>query len=176
MVTEVDKNGEGDYGIGAKLRTLLGIIAHSAPFKPNIVRLADRIQINRQTLLGYIHYLAQAGLIRELHKRSKGISALQKPDKIYLENTNMMFAFRELPPEIGTVRETFLQNQLSRDHVLNYPDVGDFVVDGTYTLEVGGKNKTPRQIADVPNAYVVADDIEYGFHNTIPLWLFGFLY
>ncbi len=159
-----------------KLKQLLYIIAESAPFIPNISRLSDRIGINRQTLLGYLHNLEEAKLIHILFKKSRGLSALQKPDKIYLENTNLMYLFQGAKADRGNLRETFFVNQLQCDHKIHYTEQGDFLIDGTYTIEVGGKNKTGKQIRGIENSFIAADNLEFGHGNTIPLWLFGFLY
>jgi hypothetical protein len=105
-----------------------------------------------------------------------GISVLQKPDKLYLENTNFSYAISYELPNIGSIRETFFLNQLLQNHQVTYPDKGDFLVDNKYLFEIGGKNKTGKQIAGVENAFIAADNIEYGYDNKIPLWLFGFLY
>lgn len=167
-----------DISYVIKLKQLMGIIAESAPFVPNISRLSDRIGINRQTLIAYLHYLREARLINSLYKEAYGIGALTKPDRIFLENSNLMHLFAGGPAasDRGTERETFFFNQLSPAHELRYPEQGDFLVDNTYTVEIGGKNKGRRQLRGVDNAWVAADDIEYGHGRTIPLWLFGFLY
>ncbi len=159
-----------------KLKRLLSIIAESAPFIPNITRMSDRIKINRQTLIAYLHYMEEAKLITGIYKRSRGLGALQKPDKIFLENTSLMYLSAGAEPDKGNLRETFLVNQLSFGHELHYPESGDFLVDRKYTIEAGGKNKTGEQLKNVEEAYIAADGIEYGYGNTIPLWLFGFLY
>jgi len=159
-----------------KLKQLLSIIAKSAPFVPNISRLSERIGINRQTLLGYLHYLTEAKLIRALFKDSRGIGALQKPDKIFLENPNLMYLFQGGSADKGNLRETFFANQVGFQHKVNYPSRGDFIIDSKYTVEIGGKNKMVKQVQGIQEAYVAADDIEYGHGNKIPLWLFGFLY
>lgn len=158
-----------------KLKQLLSIISESAPFIPNISKLSERIGINRQTLLAYLHYLAEAKLIRSLYKDAHGVSALQKPDKLYLENTNLMYLFKGSHVDIGAVRETFLANQLSYTHEIAFSESGDFLVDGRYTIEVGGRNKTRKQIQNVVDSYIAADSLEYGHDKKIPLWLFGFL-
>jgi len=165
-----------DISYVIKLKQLLSIISESAPFIPNITRLSDRIGINRQTLLGYLHNLEEAKLINTIYRKSRGLSALQKPDKIFLENTNLMYLFKDNFADKGNLRETFLCNQLKYDHNLQYAEQGDFLVDGEYTIEVGGKNKTNKQIKDLNMAYIAADNLEYGYGNKIPLWLFGFLY
>jgi predicted AAA+ superfamily ATPase len=164
-----------------KLKQLLGVISESAPFIPNISKLGERIGINRQTLLSYIHHLEEAHLTRNLYRDVRGIGILQKPDKIFLENTNLMYLLKGKRCEKGTVRETFLANQLGYEHVIELPATGDFLVDGKFLIEVGGKNKTSEQTGDTPQnkqgrAFIAADDIEYGHANKIPLWLFGFLY
>ncbi|MDP2816341.1 MAG: AAA family ATPase, partial [Rectinemataceae bacterium] len=132
--------------------------------------------INRHTLLAYLQYLAEAKLIRSLYKDAHGVGALQKPDKLYLENTNLMYLFKGSHVDIGTVRETFLANQLSYLHELAFSEAGDFLVDGHYTIEVGGKNKTRKQIQTIADAFIAADNLEYGHERKIPLWMFGFLY
>ena len=159
-----------------KLKRLLSIIAESAPFIPNITRMSDRIKINRQTLIAYLHYMEEAKLITSIYKRSRGLGTLQKPDKIFLENTSLMYLSARAEPDRGNLRETFLVNQLSFGHELHYPESGDFLVDRKYTIEAGGKNKTGEQLKGVEEAYIAADGIEYGYGNTVPLWLFGFLY
>jgi predicted AAA+ superfamily ATPase len=157
-----------------KLKQLLGIISESAPFIPNISRLSERIGINRQTLLAYIQYLEEARLTRNLYREARGISALQKPDKIFLENTNLMFLFKGPRWDTGNVRETFLLNQLACEHGVVFPETGDFLAAGKRLIEVGGKCKTRKNVPS--GGYIAADDIEYGSGSRIPLWLFGFLY
>ena len=104
------------------------------------------------------------------------MNILQKPDKVYLENPNLMYALADKQTDIGNVRETFFANQLRKSHQVNLSETSDFLIDGKYTFEVGGKDKGKKQIATLENAYIVADDIEYGMGNKIPPWLFGFLY
>jgi predicted AAA+ superfamily ATPase len=159
-----------------KIKQLLYIIAKSSPFKPNISKLATRIGITRNTLIEYINHLSDAKLINSIYANSKGISLLQKPDKIFLENTNLAFAFAGISSDKGNLRETFFLNQLSQNLAVTYPKKADFLVDDKYLFEIGGKDKTNKQIAGIENAFIVADDIEYGYKNKIPLWLFGFLY
>ncbi len=115
-------------------------------------------------------------LIHTLRKQTRSISLLGKPDKIWLKNTNLNYAISESQPDKGILRETFFLSQLSLDHSLSLPEKGDFVVDKKFTFEVGGRGKTQKQIAEVSNGYLVKDDPEKGAFNTIPLWLFGFLY
>jgi predicted AAA+ superfamily ATPase len=159
-----------------KLKQLLHIIAESVPFIPNISKLSEKISINRNTFVSYLFYLEEAGLTKNLFKNAKGITRLQKPDKLYLENTNLQFALAKQNSDKGNMRETFFLNQVAYHSLVEYADDGDFKVEGKYLFELGGKNKSSKQLKDAPNAYVVSDDIEFGFGNKIPLWLFGFLY
>jgi predicted AAA+ superfamily ATPase len=157
-----------------RLKQLLLIIAQSAPFIPNISKLSKRIGINRTTLLTYLTYLQEAGITRNLYRQSKGISKLQKPEKIFLENSN--FAYTHAGANTGNVRETFFANQIGYHHQLSFPKQGDFLVDDTYLFEIGGRRKGNKQIVEMENSYIAADNLEYAHDNKIPLWLFGFLY
>ena len=159
-----------------KLKQLLYVISESAPFKPNIEKLSDRIGISRNTLKDYIYYLNEALLIASLTSGSKGISRLSKPDKIYLQNTNLMFAITGPSSDPGNLRETFFLNQVSVKHRIGYTQICDFMVDDQILFEIGGKNKSRRQIKGMENAFLAIDNIETGYLNEIPLWLFGFLY
>lgn len=159
-----------------KIKQLLLIISESVPFVPNVSKLSEKIGINRTTLLLYLHYLEGIGLTLNLFKASGGMSKLQKPDKIFLENTNLMMALSPKFANVGNMRETFFANQLSNKHKISYAIQGDFLVDGIFIFEIGGKNKNTKQLKKLDNAFVAADDLEFGFNNTVPLWLFGFLY
>ncbi|MFA5512360.1 MAG: AAA family ATPase [Candidatus Kapaibacterium sp.] len=160
----------------AKLKQLLMVIAQSAPFIPNITKISERIGIKRDTLINYLQYLHEADLIFNAFKDVKGITSLQKPDKIFLENTNLMFALSGNTTDTGNVRETFFINQLKETHLVELSNQTDFLIDGKYSFQVGGKNKGKKQLGNIKNAFVAADNIEYGFENKIPLWLFGFMY
>lgn len=159
-----------------KLKQLLYVIAESVPFKPNIEKLSERIGISKNTLKDYMHYMNDALLINMLHKEGKGISRLTKPEKIYLHHPNIMMAIPGCTADIGNIRETFFYNQLSFGHKVNYTDKGDFIIDNRYVFEIGGKNKSARQISGIDNSFMVLDNIETGHGKEIPLWLFGFLY
>jgi predicted AAA+ superfamily ATPase len=165
-----------DLGYVNKIKQLLLIISESVPFAPNIVKLSEKIGVARGTMLVYFHYLSEIGLTINLNKDANGVSKLQKPLKVYLENTNLMYALSPLAANIGNKRETFFANQLGYLHRIEYIEKGDFLVDGKFVFEVGGKDKTQKQFEFVENGFVAADDIEFGFQNRIPLWLFGFLY
>jgi len=159
-----------------KIKKLMGVIAESAPFEPNISALAQKLQLGRDTVNSFLHHLERACLLNLVNRSTQGMAALQKPDKIYLENTNLSFALRETP-DPGTIRETVFLNQLrNAGQEVTLAEKGDFLVNDTFTFEVGGRNKSRKQISGLPRAYIVADDIELGFGNKLPLWLFGFLY
>lgn len=124
----------------------------------------------------YFEYLEESKLIYQVFKQSRGIGALEKPDKIFLENTNLMYMFDDVQTDIGNVRETFAFNQLSHSHEVLFSEQSDFLVDQKYIFEVGGKNKKRRQIKDISDSYILADNIEYGTERRFPIWLLGFLY
>lgn len=165
-----------DLGYIHKIKQLLAIISESVPFIPNVSNLSAKIGINRSTLMNYLHYLEEIGLTINLYKEAKGNSKLQKPAKIFLENTNLMFALSPSKFNIGNVRETFFSNQLAYHNNLSYHEATDFLVNEKYAFEIGGKDKSGKQIKNLENAFIAADDIEYGFQSKIPLWMFGFLY
>ena len=124
----------------------------------------------------YLYYLQETHLTMHLYRSSEGMSKLQKLDKIFLENTNLAYLLASSSSNVENVRETFFFNQLAYRNQVEYLEKGDFLIDKTYTFEIGGKNKNNRKIYSLPDAYIVADNIEYGYDNKIPLWLFGFLY
>jgi predicted AAA+ superfamily ATPase len=157
------------------LKRLLLSICVSNPLEITMEKLAKTVGITKPTLYKYITYLSRAELLHHIVFDAKRFQNLQKPDKLYLNNSNLFNALC-INSNIGTVRETFFVSMLYKQHLVNYATKGDFLVDEKYTFEVGGKNKSFKQIKDIPNSYVVADDIEIGFGNKIPLWLFGFLY
>jgi uncharacterized protein len=165
-----------ESGYVFKLKELLSVISASVPFTPNISKLGEKLTINRSTILSYLHYFQEVRLTNNLFKEANGISKLQKPQKIYLENTNLMQILSPSNVNIGNVRETFFANQVGFRHNLLYTEKGDFLVDEKYTFEIGGKGKTKHQIEGIENAFIAADEIEFGFNQKIPLWLFGFLY
>ncbi|NLJ43160.1 MAG: AAA family ATPase [Bacteroidales bacterium] len=159
-----------------RLKQMLLIITESAPFIPNISKLSERTGINRNTFIIYLNYLYEADILKNLYRDARGITRLQKPEKIYLENSNIAFAIRSLQPDKGSIRETFFANQLSFGHTITFPDQGDFLVNDSLLFEVGGRNKATGQIRNHSGSYIASDDIEFGHKNTIPLWLFGFIY
>ena len=176
LETELPRLRNVNIAYTHKLKQLLFIISESAPFTPNISKLSERTGLNRETMLHYLHYLQEAQLISLAWKNAKGISRLQKPNKIFLENTNLMFTLTTEKPNKGNLRETFFFNQLKYHHRIELSPKTDFLVNGEFSFEIGGKNKTTKQITELKQAWIASDDIEYGFGNKIPLWLFGFLY
>lgn len=159
-----------------KIKKLLYIISTSVPFKPNIQKLSERIETTRNSVKTYLHYLNKAQIINLLRTDNKGISILQKPEKIYLHHPNLMITLAGDKSNTGNLRETFFFNQLSFSEELTASKKADFMVNNKYTFEIGGRNKNKSQISGIDNAFIALDNIEHGFGNKIPLWLFGFLY
>jgi uncharacterized protein len=158
------------------MKRLLRHISSKCPFTPNISELSRNLGIaNDNTLKKYLAMLGEADVTRNLYRQDKSYRDFPRPEKIFLENTNYMYAHSETP-DIGNVRETFVANTLSKDHVITAPKQGDFLIDGQYLFEIGGRNKKRRQIKNVANAFVVADDLLYGESGKIPLWLLGLLW
>ncbi len=165
-----------DYNSIAKLKRLLYVLSVNVPFTPNISKLSEKIGLTRNAVIEALDLLERAELIQMLYKRTKSISVLNKPDKIWLHNTNYIYALSEGNPDIGNVRESFFLSQLSHLHRLSLPEKGDILIDDSYIVEIGGKSKTQKQVAGMDNAFIVKDDIEIGINNSIPLWMFGLLY
>ena len=160
---------------GRKLKRLLMIIAQSVPFKPIMQKLADMIGVSRNNLADYLLYIERAGLVGQLRDATGGIRGLGKVDKIYLDNPNLIYALAQENANTGNLRETFFYNQTRVRHDIIASKAADFQL-GERTFEIGGKGKGQRQIASLPAAYVVKDDIETGYANVIPLWHFGMMY
>ena len=177
-IVEVDMAELKDFDIrnAKKLLQLVYVIAQQVPFKPNISNLATKTGIHRNSLNNYLHYLEQAKIISLLFPEGQSVAVLQKPEKIFLNNTTLLNALSAEESSVGTVRETFFLSQLVPFHKVNTPKKGDFLVNGKYTFEVGGKGKGQKQIAELENAWVVKDDIEFPVNKAIPLWMFGLLY
>lgn len=165
-----------DFYSVLKIKKMLAVMSQIVPYKPNIQKLAEQSGTSRDSLLKFLYYLEKAEVVKWLTKDTFRINFLNKPDKLYLNNTNLMFALANEKPDSGSLRETFFLNQAMVKHGITYPETGDFLVDGKFLFEVGGQNKSYRQIQGIENAFIAADDIEYPVGNKIPLWLFGFLY
>lgn len=176
LETDIPAVSDISFQTTFKLKKLLAAIASSAPYVPNLVKLRNELMVTDQrTLLKYLDFLEKAEVITSLSQKVKGNKIMQKPDKIYLANPNYFYSL-SIHEEIGTIRETFFESQLRLNHKVTLPLKGDFLVDDKFVIEIGGKNKTSKQIRNLENAFLVLDDIEIGVANQIPLWLFGFLY
>ena len=158
-----------------KIRQLLYIISQSVPFKPNFTKLGQLIDIHRNQVNDLMFYLERAGIIAQLRNKTSGIRLLGKVEKTYLDNTNLVYALAENKPEAGNVREMFFLSQMRVHNQVFVSDKSDFEI-GDYTFEVGGKSKGQKQIEGIDNAFIVKDDIEFGYKNIIPLWHFGLNY
>ena len=160
---------------GRKLIQLMMLIAESVPFKPNFNKLGNALSASRNNIANYCLFIEEAGLITQLRDSAGGISGLGKIDKIYLENTNLLYNLSNTTPNIGNVRETFFFNQTKAKHKTFASSVSDFEIEGM-TFEIGGKSKEQKQIQTVKHGFVVKDNIEIGYENIIPLWHFGLIY
>lgn len=168
----------------SKIKKLLYLLAVDVPFVPNIAKLAEATDISRPRLYEYLEKLQDARLLNLVRSQGRGYEVLTKPEKILLENSNLMYAIAD-EVNTGSLRELFFVNQV-RNAATIHPQLiestvevsgrGDFIVKGQYTFEIGGKGKGFRQISGVENGFVVADDIEVGFKNKVPLWMFGLMY
>ncbi len=159
------------------LKKLVRLVCESLPYTPNIQELLVKMDMkdNYKSLYRFLEYLHKAKILNIIRAKTKGDNIFSKPEKIYLNNTNLHYAYCN-GFEIGTIRETLFASMMGVNHVLTIPKKGDFIVDDTYIFEIGGKNKSFNQIKDIKNSFVISDDIEIGSGNKIPLWLFGFLY
>ena len=175
MESDIPMYLNANVSIGRKLKQLLMVVAESVPFKPVMQKLADVTGINRNYIQDYLMYMERAGMIAQLRDAVGGIRGLGKTEKVYLDNTNLIYALSPKRADIGNVRETFFMNQMRVVGDVMCSPVSDFLVDGM-TFEIGGRKKGQKQISEVKNGYVVKDDIETGYANVLPLWAFGLLY
>jgi uncharacterized protein len=175
LETDIPQYANMNVATSRKLKRLLSIISESVPFKPNLSKIAEMINVSRNSLDDYFTYMEKAGLIGQLRNETTGIRGLGKVDKVYLDNTNLIFSLAGEKSNIGNMRETFFLNQMRvRNEVISSKNA-DFVIKD-YTFEVGGKNKQQKQIEKDGKSYIVKDDIEFGYMNIIPLWAFGLNY
>ena len=159
-----------------KLKALVSIIASDVPYEVDASKLSRMIGAGRDTVIEYMRHLADAAVFNLLYSDVRSVGKLTRPDKIYLENPNLLYALSTSDVLIGTARETFVVSQLAPEHIVEYGrQHGDFKVDGKYTFEVGGKDKTFSQIAGVGNSFVLSDDIESSLGRKLPIWIVGFL-
>ena len=176
---ELTKHRNMEVGNTRKVKALLQVISQMTPYEVDIAKLSKATGIMRTTVLRYLTYLEEACLIRRLFTDLKRVTDLQKPDKMYLDNSNLLYMLCPQKPEIGTVRETFFANQLaSSGHTVEYAGYksGDFRIDGNIVIEVGGEDKGFSQLKGQEHSFVAADNIESASLRKIPLWAFGFLY
>lgn len=164
-----------EYITVTKVKRLFVLISQMVPFTLNITSLGREIEVPRQAVLRMFRLLHQSALIYMLYNEKNNLGQLSKPEKVYLENPNLMYALSNRT-DTGNVRETFFANQLKESHEIAYSGTGDFLIDGQYTFEVGGRNKKFQQIKDVPDSFLAIDDLDIGTGNRIPLWMFGLLY
>ena len=177
--TELTVNRRLEVGNARKVKALLQIISQMVPYEVDIKKLSTAVTLQRLTVLNYLRYLEEANLLRRLFVNLSTITDLQKPDKILMDNPNLLYVLSNEKPQIGTVRECFFCNQLaSAGHLVEYGGIktGDYKIDGKVIVEVGGLDKGFSQVKNEENAYVAADDIETALFRKIPLWAFGCLY
>jgi hypothetical protein len=175
LESDIPQYANLNVGTSRKLKRLLSIIAESVPFKPNFSKISAMIGVSRNSLDDYFSHMEKAGLIGQLRNEISGIRGLGKVDKVYLDNTNIIFNLVRDKSDVGNLRETFFFNQMRVKNEVISSRKADFVIDN-YTFEVGGKNKQQNQIEKDGKSFVVKDDIEYGYRNVIPLWTFGLNY
>jgi hypothetical protein len=161
--------------VGRKLKQLLMVVAESVPFKPVMQKLADVTGISRNNIPDYLNNIERAGMIVQLRDSNGGIRGLGKVEKLYLDNTNLIYSLTPSNADIGNVRETFFMNQTRVKYDVVSSTISDFQINDL-TFEIGGRKKGQKQIEKAAHGYVVKDDIESGYANVIPLWTFGLLY
>lgn len=175
MEVDIPQYMNANVTVGRRLKTLLMVVARSVPFKPVMTKIAELTGISRNDISDYLIYIEKAGMIAQLRDKTGGIRGLGKVEKIYLDNTNLIYTLAPDNAEIGNVRETFFMNQTRVLHDVISSSVSDFEIDGK-TFEIGGRKKGQKQIERATDGYIVKDDIETGFANVIPLWYFGLMY
>lgn len=178
MIVEFDMAEIKGFDIrnAKKMLQLLYIIAEQVPFKPNLMKLAEKTGIHRNSLGNYLYFLEEARLISLLYPSGNSLATLQKPEKIYMDNSNLMYALTGKTAQIGSVRETFVNNQFNIVTNVKHPKSADFETEGNMIFEVGGSGKGLKQISGLPNAYLIKDKIEYPVSNAIALWMIRILY
>ncbi len=175
MEVDIPQYLNTNVAVGRRLKSLLMVIARSVPFKPVLTKIAEVTGISRNDISDYMVYIEKAGMISQLRDKTGGIRGLGKTEKVYLDNTNLIYSLAPDNAEIGNVRETFFLNQTRVRHDVISSPLSDFEIDGK-TFEIGGRKKGQKQIEKATEGYIVKDDIETGFSNVIPLWAFGLMY
>lgn len=175
LESDIPVYADMNVSTGRKLKQLMAIVAESVPFKPNMSKIAEMLAISRNNIADYLLYMEEAGMLSQLREETNGIRGLGKVNKVYLDNPNLVYALAQENPNKGNIRETFFINQLRVIQQVVSSNLADFKI-GTMDFEIGGKNKSLKQIQKADRGFVVKDNIESGFFNTIPLWYFGLLY
>ena len=175
LESDIPVFAEMPASMGRKFKQLLAIIAESVPFKPNMSKLAEIIGTGRNQMPDYFQYIEDAGMIVQLRNETGGIRGLGKVDKVYLDNTNLIYSLAENEANVGNLRETFFLNQMRVNNPVISSSISDFQI-GERTFEIGGKNKGKKQIESAKEGYIVKDQIEYSSGNILPLWWFGLNY
>ena len=166
---------KANVSVGRKLKSLIMVVSKSVPFKPVMQKLADVTGISRNDIPDYLIYMERAGMISQLRNATGGLRGLGKVEKLYLDNTNLIYALAPEHADIGNVRETFFMNQTRVCNDVRSSDISDFEIDNK-VFEIGGRKKGQKQIENASDGYIVKDDIESGYANVIPLWTFGLNY
>jgi len=175
MESDIPLYANMNVSTGRKLLKLLALIADSVPFKPNFAKLSKLIEVSKNNISDYFYYIEKAGMISQLREKTDSFLLVGKVEKVFLDNTNLAFCLSEQEPNVGNLRETLFFNQMRVNNKVFRSEKTDFSIQNMI-FEVGGKSKTQKQIEDIKNAYIVKDDIEYGYGNVIPLWAFGLNY
>ena len=175
LETDIPQYAKLNASLAHKLKRLMAVVAQSVPFKPNMTTLGQVMGVSRNNVADYLLLMEEAGMIAQLRDETGGIRGLGKVNKVYLDNTNLAFALQGNNADTGNTRETFFLNQMRVNHDVIASAVSDFVIDDL-TFEIGGRKKGKKQISGISRAYVVKDDIELGYGNTLPLWAFGLNY
>ena len=175
MEIDIPMHLKANMSVGRKLKSLIMVVSKSVPFKPVMQKLADVTGINRNDIPNYLIYMERAGMISQLRNTTGGLRGLGKVEKLYLDNTNLIYALATEHADIGNVRETFFMNQTRVCNEVRNSDISDFEIDGK-VFEIGGRKKGQKQIESASDGYIVKDDIENGYANVIPLWAFGLNY
>ncbi len=175
MEVDIPTHLQANVSLGKKLKSLLMVVAKSVPFKPVMQRLAEATGISRNDIANYLFYMERAGMITQLRDSTGGIRGLGKVEKLYLDNTNLIYALAPERGDIGNIRETFFMNQTRVMNDVTSSAISDFEINGK-VFEIGGRKKGQKQIESADEGYIVKDDIESGYANVIPLWAFGLNY
>lgn len=175
MEIDIPMHIKANVSVGRKLKSLIMVVSKSVPFKPVMQKLADVTGISRNDIPDYLIYMERAGMISQLRNATRGLRGLGKVEKLYLDNTNLIYALAPEHADIGNVRETFFMNQTRVCNDVRSSDISDFEIDNK-VFEIGGRKKGQKQIENASDGYIVKDDIESGYANVIPLWAFGLNY